>query len=851
MKWSGLILLCASLAIGCGAAAPGKVSTAPTLHLGDLASWTLVVAADAIPSEQYAAAEFQRLFKAATGAELRCADAPASGHNAIFIGDSPALRVRRLCPTSAEMGEESLCLRLRPDTLVISGGRPRGTLYGVYEFFERYAGVRFLTADHTHIPAEAATAVLPAEDYDYTPPFSFRASDFLENRDRPDFATRHRLNTVTEDPRFGGQAKQQLISHSIDRYLPVSVYGGVHPEYYALVNGVRQLAGGGGGPQVCTTNPDVIRIVTTAVERELEAHPNWVNVSVSQMDNDDCCQCPTCSALIEQEGTPAAPLLHLVNRVAARVAQTHPGVRVGTLIYWYTRRPPRSMRLEPNVEIQLCSIERCILHPLTAPDCERNRAFMEDFVHWQQICRRIWLWNYNTNFINYDLPFPNLATIGPDLDLFRNGRVNGVYMQASYNTLAGAFSELHNYVIARGLWRPLADNRSLVEEFCRLHYGSAAPPILAALDDLHDNAEALGLHPRCFSHVPAELGIDARVAHRFYAHLQAARELASDDTFRERVDQVMIPALKAIITTIPYACRDGLYRLDATPSGAEALSRYAALTARFHQTRVGESVTTASYLADMDKLRRGLPALTLENDIWRMNVLPEEDGRIAELIHKPTGRQLIAAPSSRYLRWARWDLWPPALRTSHPSTDAATRTWTHSDTQALITTTLPDRSTWQRTISLSPDGSIQVQVNYTATQAITAWALQHRPAEFAVVQAESPADTTIWLQDASWHQVNRDWSFVRANDMSFPLFFSSDSRALAFYDRIHRAGLTLVYTPGIFSRSFARWSPTRGYLSFELITPPLTLKPGQHFAYHYTLSFLDSAPLVDATPRIP
>ena len=49
-------------------------------------------------------------------------------------------------------GPEDLRIVIRDGNIAIAGGRPRGTLYGVYTFLEDYLGVRFLTVDHTHVP---------------------------------------------------------------------------------------------------------------------------------------------------------------------------------------------------------------------------------------------------------------------------------------------------------------------------------------------------------------------------------------------------------------------------------------------------------------------------------------------------------------------------------------------------------------------------------------------------------------------------------------------------------------------------------------------------------------------------
>ena len=106
----------------------------------------------------------------------------------------------------------------------------------------------------------------------------------------------------------------------------------------------------------------------------------------------------SCEELNNAEDTPMGSQLTFVNSVAERIEEVHSNVKVGTLAYWYTRRPPKNIKPRDNVQIQLCSIECCTLHAIDNPDCEQNQAFCADTNEWGKICNDIWIWNYNTNF---------------------------------------------------------------------------------------------------------------------------------------------------------------------------------------------------------------------------------------------------------------------------------------------------------------------------------------------------------------------------------------------------------------------------------------------------------------------
>jgi len=515
------------------------------LECSRMKGWDIVVDAEAIPAEKYAAQEFQHLFEEATGILLPiCHSAEESVHH-VYIGQGAALAQSGLAIDTNELGDEGLAVTVQENLVAIVGGRPRGTLYGVYQFLEDGLGMRFLMFDHTHAP-EAAVAKIPCGEYTYNPPFSFRWSFYRENSKEPEFAARLRVNTVTPDEKLGGNTPQNLINHSFHWLVPFSKYGEEHPEYYALVEGARDTDTHGGGPQLCVTNPDVIKVAAESAISYINEHPGIKNVSVSQADTAKYCRCDACEKVNQREGTPMGSQLAFVNAVAELVEPEHPDVKIGTLAYWYTRKIPKTIRPRNNVQIQLCSIECCTLHPIDDPDCPRNREFCQDMNDWGKISDDIWVWNYNTNFRAYDRPFPNLRSIGPNVRYFRSNNVKGLFMQANGNGTSGELSDLRNYIISRMIWNPNFDDKAIREEFIRLHYKGAAQPMLDYIEMLHDNAEESGLHPGCFPS-PEEDGLSPEISRKVCDYFEQALELADDETVHARVEKASICAYRAMI----------------------------------------------------------------------------------------------------------------------------------------------------------------------------------------------------------------------------------------------------------------------------------------------------------------
>jgi len=557
--------------LACGHAG-SAAGTGEGLPVERMRGWVIVLPADALPGEAYAAEELRTLFEQASGIVLTVTNKTNKadlGH--IFVGPSAAMKASEPGFDTSGFGPEDLRVVIGPEAIVIAGGRPRGTLYGVYVFLEDALGVRFLTPDHTHVPALRAGAALAPMDRTYRPPLVFRFSNGGENRDYP-FAVRCRQNSTfgTFSEKLGGETPLQLINHSFSHYVPWNTYGKDHPEYYDERKGKRptetQNDHFGPGVQLCTANPDVRKLITEGVLRDLEKQPERGNISVSQNDNGQFCECPSCRALDDAAGSHMGAHLALVNEVADVVAEEHPKVLVGTLAYQYTRKPPAGIVSRPNVQIQLCSIETCVIHPLNDPDCPLNVGFSNDLIGWGKITDNVFIWNYVADFWNYLLPLPLLRSIGPNIRFLVDNNVKGVFMQGP--AFGANLGGLRNYVISNMLWDPVRDERALIDEFLALHYEGQADAVREYIRIVHDAAEASGRHRDCFGR-PDDYGITPEVAERACAVLERAMESAGDECVRARLERETIGCYAALVDPVTHpAMRKANARIHRTDDGS-------------------------------------------------------------------------------------------------------------------------------------------------------------------------------------------------------------------------------------------------------------------------------------------
>ena len=541
--WKPTVLALASgLALSCNL-------NAATLSLAGkgASAYHIVISSNAIPSEHYAAEELQRYFQKITGARLPIVtDAEKAQRREILLGDNAHLGQLGLNIDCERLGPEDFILRTARDRLIIAGGKPRGTLYGVYTLLEEKLGVRWFTPEVELVP-QTNRLVLAALNETRTPALEYREVFWTEIMRDADFAARHRLNgpnyKLTE--KHGGRPVVYFpFVHSLDNLIPRDLYKD-HPEYFPLIKGKRV----NGYVQRCLSNPEVVQMAKARVREWIKEHPEATIISVSQNDTGNWCQCEQCQALDDREGSPAASLIQFVNAIAADLEHDYPNLRIDTLAYQYTRKPPNTLRPRPNVIIRLCSIECCFAHPLASCDSTENRRFRDDIIAWQPIAAKLYIWDYTPNFAYYQQPFPNFDVLQPNVQFFVNHGVKGLFEQGNYSAGGnGEMGPLRAYLLARLLWNPQTDVKQDTREFLAAYYGHAAQDIQAYLELLEDQVRNGKAHAHIFESPKAPYLNEQFLASADEIFNRAERD-AESETVRFRVQVARLPIWYVQIAT--------------------------------------------------------------------------------------------------------------------------------------------------------------------------------------------------------------------------------------------------------------------------------------------------------------
>ncbi len=512
---------------------------AATLVDGGKSDYQIVLSGEASPSEQWAAEELVEHLRKMTGATLPVRDDDgAVPARAILIGDGKGVRSLGVQIDLDSLGDDGYVIRTVGDRLVIVGGRKRGTLYGVYTLLEEL-GVRWWTPTESTIP-KLDRLELPGMDLREVPRLEYRDMmyRFVFDPEGQLWCARNKLNGMawSDAPEKYGDHYSfvgNLVhgSHQTIRRAGIEIT----PEMQAEVNGKKTSA------QLCLTSPATINAMVKGVLASYEQNPGARFIVIGQQDNRSYCRCEDCAAIDEREESHCGHNLWFANRVAEEVEEVRPGSNICTAAYEWSRKPPKTLRPRENVFVTLCSIECDFAHPLATAENEVNASFREDFARWGEICPRLYIWDYVTNFRHHLMPFPNLDSVVPNIRFFAENGALGVFEQGAHKSRGSEFVGLRSWVMAKALWNPDLEGRELIEEFANGYYGAAGPHVLDYIDVMHEPARRADFVMRIYRlldgpYIAPEVMARAEVALR-----KAEEAVAGDPELEKRVRHAHMP----------------------------------------------------------------------------------------------------------------------------------------------------------------------------------------------------------------------------------------------------------------------------------------------------------------------
>lgn len=409
-----------------------------------------------------------------------------------------------------------------------------GTMFAVYDFLESL-GVRFyMPYEHGTIVPKKRTITVKSTDLTKEPAFEERHLFFCRPfMDTEGFMWYKRLKLGKPHPRWN--------CHSID--LITKYQKKTHPEYFAMINGKRDLDGCKGYGRPRLSSQELFDAVIKYGQKYFELYPMENYFSVVPPDSfSRMCDLDRKAGLETSERGRAGKMSDyvwgFVDRVAQKMAKSNPDKYVSALAYTTYYLPPLKIKkLSPNLSVTMC--QRLIDD--WNPKARERRLDIRNKWLKKITSGKFYIWDYYLYHRRHC--FPGIPVIFPHLiqdDMKRlKGKCAGEFIEANKDAKGcveyPGLNHLNYYVHSKLYWDPDLDLDQLLDEYYEKFYGPASEE----MKEFYSFAEEVWMRP--LSRKVSKVGgfMSKSDADRYFDILNKARKKAGDTVYGKRV-QIII-----------------------------------------------------------------------------------------------------------------------------------------------------------------------------------------------------------------------------------------------------------------------------------------------------------------------
>ncbi|HRT93247.1 MAG TPA: DUF4838 domain-containing protein, partial [Planctomycetota bacterium] len=600
-----------------------------------------------------------------TGVELPFG-AEAPGRPAIV------LQVVERVPGASDRATAKQAYRIHTEghRLLLTAATELGLTYAVWGFLEDHLGCRFYSysampfnrylGPKFELVPQRPRLRLGQIDEVQEPAFQLRG--FVYYLSLGDWLFKNRGGGLPIAPHGGAVCG----THNFYHFADPKTYFEKHPEWYPLRGGKRQHDWAMG---LCGTNEELAReLAKNLMEKQMA---KWKDpalpIPLAQGDGYTGCQCPACRELVEREGTEAAPLLLLLNRILDITTRTYPDLQIVTFSYFETLIPPKTMKPHPNLWFNVVSSSLSQNHagdqvgPIRGNPA--NRDYLRAIEGWPRLAPgRVTLWDWALTS-NPLVEWPNLFFLPDNVRLWHESGVTGAALQVCWGT--SNWNWLRNWLFLKLAWNPRADAEKLIRQFLDDYYGRRAAGHLWEYLRLTRQA----YEDACHSYVPSGVRwtywpqnlrakmyppdvlekMDALMARAMRAAARERDPLYAQHVAEARatsVDLLVLDEARCAAPFQPVSCREDGQRW-LVPGGRADLParirRIADIYALGDNSEHGPERETSWFVASQG----GLIA-SLRNAHYAVDVVPNLRGQITSIVHLPTGKEILAADGAEF-----------------------------------------------------------------------------------------------------------------------------------------------------------------------------------------------------------
>lgn len=356
----------------------------------------------------------------------------------------------------------------------------QGTCLAVYDFLERFCGVRWYGASAVSmvVPSRASVMVAGA-DIRRSPALKHRSALPAGNwpflRGQWGEFNQDQVRLYWRRIRQGGE--RWAGNHTFHPATIQAVFN--DPEYQAKNPQTK-------GSQLCYTHPKLVQKVAQMARDYFDGKgglpEGWKALgdyfALVPDDNMNLCHCPECSVLLRERssrktgffssGEMSDYWFSFVNAVAREVRKTHPNKFIATLAYWAYAFPP-DFPVESNVSIAPC-LHTCY-YPVHAEMKENDLKFYRGWQQRSQAPMFLWVYYHHPMepaLINKWHSFPHVMvhSTAESMRMYIRDGVRGIFE-------CGEQDQLEQYIMAKVWDDPAADVDAMIDEFFALYFGPA------------------------------------------------------------------------------------------------------------------------------------------------------------------------------------------------------------------------------------------------------------------------------------------------------------------------------------------------------------------------------------------
>lgn len=473
----------------------GKVEqTAEKVLKNGATEYKILVPAGSTATELKAGGIIAKYFTLASGADLPIVTDEGYSWNenskVISVGETVAKKATGIAYTDSSRG--GFIIKTRGKSIFLDGGAD-GLTYSAYELLKYWFNFEYYYENCRYYDINVKT--VPFYEFDI--------------RELPDIDSRHKYLS----PVFANTSDGELVDglrinmtksytglgsdeHNALNYVPQSVYGKAHPEWYATINRFSTETGTAGpDDQLCYTalqkSQEAVDIVVEGMKKVVDAQSDIDIISFICADTRQWCACDECRESIEFYGCESASYIQFLNLVAPKInewakKERNRDVKVMAMMYLATEKAPVYDDGTPIDDSVICDKN---LYVCYAPHAKQNYYVPFDDIEndddyqrlnaWASLTEHMLFWTYNqASYRNYLVFYDNYNSIQRNMQiLVKNNTVFLMDLGAWDSGVATGFNVLRTYLTSKLMYNCQLDVAMLINNFFDNYFGAASEPM--------------------------------------------------------------------------------------------------------------------------------------------------------------------------------------------------------------------------------------------------------------------------------------------------------------------------------------------------------------------------------------